>query len=426
MKFSFFRITVALILLAIAVVALSPYATSYVSTSAVVNAPLIKVNAPFNGEIVTPTKSVGMAIQNGEQLFVLQNARSQKLDLQTKQTELNALSGEIVGMETQMKDLNALRTTLLNRREAQLEARTEWFIPRLEQAQANIERAQASLDEAKDSFDRNATLSKRGAVTQSTTNAIETEYKRATANLEEQKALYSMLEVERDTLNAENAVDLTSNGFEQIQYRLDEITVRTADISARLLERQSQRAGIKTQISSLALEAIRQENFNPTSSANGIIWEASQKSGTPVSSGERITKILDCSRRFLEVEISERHFEKVPPGTIAYVQMSGSNTVETLKVLASYGSQARPNRDMQAASERLETKNGIKIIVGLNPVDVTDADIGLTFCDVGRTADVKFDLPEDSYFGIIRRTFDNLLKSDGDIADTMSTPDDPF
>jgi hypothetical protein len=311
-------------------------------------------------------------------------------------------------MEKQTRDLTKLRTTLIARRDALVAARVAWFIPRLAEATANISRANINFLDAQRNAQRIEKLVLSGVVTQSNALDSEVELSKAAAELAIQQAAFDQLVVERDTLDGEMGVDLTSTAFEQIEYRLDEITIRLADIEARLLERYAQRAGTMTQINSMAIEAQRQESFSPHVTTAGIIWEASPAEGTTVVTGERVATVLDCARRFLEVELPERNFENVPTGTMATVQLKGSSLTFSARVLAAYGSGARPNNDMQAARERIETRNGFRVIVGLGGVNVDDITAAGSFCDVGRTAEVRFELADDNLVSRGLRLFEQL------------------
>jgi multidrug resistance efflux pump len=419
MPITLLRVLIAIILLVVVGFTVAPYATSYVSTAAVVNAPLISISAPFSGIIVQPTKPVSAIVETGETLIELHNSRSQRGTLQTVQTALGSLSGEIVGLEMQTSDLTQLRAGLIARRDALVAARTAWFIPRLAEATANINRANIAFLKAQRNAQRIDKLVKSGSVTQTNAFDADADLSAATADLAQQQAAFDQLQIERDTLNGEMGIDLTSNGFEQIEYRLNEIDVRLADINARLLERQAQRSGLKNQITTLGLEALRQERFSPDVTTSGIIWEASAREGATVAVGQNIAMVLDCSRRFLEVQLPERHFENIPTGTTATVQLKGSAERFKAEVLAAYGSGARPNREMQAASPRIKTKDGFRVIVGLGGADLKDSIAAGSFCDVGRTADVRFELHQDSFLSRVSRLFEGLGGNDP----TSAAPD---
>ena len=408
MKMNILRMTTAGVLVVALGATLFPYATSYVSSSAVVNAPIINVTSPINGIVSVPSKGAAVAVLDGETLLVIENSQTGRGAAEGLQTALLTLSGEIAGIRKQSEDLRELRKSLLKRKDDHVLARMTWFVPRIAQAEANIQKAKAQLVRAQDNFDRYNQLAGNGSVTQTSVVEATADLAGAKADLAEAEALRVRLEVERDTIEAKNGVDLTSNAFEQIEYRLDEVTVRLADLDARLLEQQARKSGLSNQINAMSIDMIRQDTFEPIVSTNGIIWEASVKAGSSVAEGEKVAAILDCARRFIEVELPERHFESIPVGTTARVRLSGSAEVKVLKVVAAYGSGARPNRDMQAASPRIEASNGLKVILGVGPKDVTDTNVARSFCDVGRTADVRFDLHEDSIISRISTTFQRV------------------
>ena len=395
MKLTAVRIFFAFVLLLAAGLSLRPQLTSYVSTSALVNAPLINISAPFNGSIETASMPVARPINEGETLFVLENARSQRMALQTLKSELGAISGQISGLERQMEELEELKEVLISRREAKIEARRKWFTPKLEETRWSIAKAEADFERATDVYARLTTLAEKGNAREF--DLIDARARKATAKAElaGAKAMLRRMEIEEQTLDGAVGVDMTSDDLEQIEYRIDEIAIRNADIDARLLGLQTRRAGLKTEISRASIESSRQEKFMPIATTSGIVWNASPGKGTPISDGEQIVEILDCSRRFLEVVLPERHFEKVPAGTKAWVKLKGSSKTFAAEVVATYGSGARPNRAMQAASPRIEIDDGIRVIVSrMGSADLTSYEVVRSFCDVGRAAEVRFDMDE--------------------------------
>jgi multidrug resistance efflux pump len=376
-KFTIVRLSLATVLLAAVGVSMQPHLTSYVSTSALVNAPLVSVSAPFNGVIEAESASVTNAIYKGA-------------ELQDLQAELSAISGEISGVTKQVADLDRLSSELIARRDAKVAARREWFSPRLDEARWEIAKAEAKLAQDKEVHERTSDLAQRGAVSALDAIRSQAELRASLAELERRQAVYRRLEVEKDTLSGERGIDMSAGDFGQIEYRIDEISIRRADLDARLLGLQTRQAGLKTQISRVSLESVRQEKFSPTSATTGVIWNASPKNGSNVAGGEGMVEILDCSRRFLEVVLPERHFESVKAGTRAWVKLKGASKPFTAKVVASYGSGARPNRSMQAASPRIEVEDGVRVIVGIDDADISSDTVRRSFCDVGRAAEVRF------------------------------------
>lgn len=401
MSVKFLRIAAAVVLLGAAGFSVAPYATSYVSISALVNAPIVSIDAPFDGVIDVPSKGVVQRVSVDESLFTMDHGRVFKSELRALRGTLNGITGEIVGLKKQSRDLDNLRVDLLARRDAQVAARIEWFDHRLSEARAGVQKAQSAVDAAKEKMDRITNLATRGMTPKSDQLDAEGLFAAAEADLLQMQATLSRLQVERDSINAGTGIDLSSDDMDQVTYRLDEITVRQADIAARLLQLQARSAGLQTEVQGLSVEMAVQNTYSPKAMTSGIIWEASGPSQSTVIAGEPVMQILNCKQRFLEVELPERHFENIHPGNMATVTLKGSDEAFKARIAAVYGSGARPNQTMKAASPRISLNGGLRVIVVIGGVDITDDRVARSFCDVGRSAEVLFDLPKDS---IISRT----------------------
>jgi len=404
MKFTILRVSLATALLVVAATSMQPHLTSYVSTSAVVNAPLVGVSAPFNGTLVKASPLVARPVEAGQTLFVLKNSEGQGASAEALRAEIGATTGQIVGLKKQMSDLQALSERLIARREAKIEARRAWFAPRLEEAHWEVRRAEALLSQAEEDHSRLQSLSEKGSAKKSDLIRAKADMEVATADVAQRRAAQARLEIEESTLDGELGVDLTSSDFEQIEYRIDEVAIRLADLDARLLGLETRRASLKTQEASYARESTRRESFRPVAPLSGLIWNASGVEGSAVSEGEQVVQILKCSRRFLEVILPARHFEKVRAGTEAWVKLKGSDTPMTAKVVASYGSGAKPNRGMDAAAPRIEATDGVRVIVVLDEqADLSSFTVQRAFCDVGRAAEVRFQMEESLVENVIEK-----------------------
>ncbi|WP_165352002.1 HlyD family efflux transporter periplasmic adaptor subunit [Salipiger sp. IMCC34102] len=390
MRASVLRIPAAIVLLGAAGTAIAPRLTNHVSSAAVVNAPLVSVYSPFDGTIVTASEWASSVLEPGDTIAVVRDLRSESAHLRALRSEVARTSGEISGISSQRRRLEAVEEDLRARRTGWIAARIDWFDHRLDEADANIAAARAAVTQAEDVADRLNRLQGTGNVTQRDVSAAEADLAAARAGLDREIAVRRRLQVERDFLEAEDTVDLGSSTLDQINSRLDEIALRDADLYTRLLTLQTSRAALQTEISGLEVEKARNDTFAPKSSHGGIIWETSGQVGTNVGEGEQIAQVLDCSRRFLEVMIGASYIESITPGDSVSVQLKGDKARSEGTVFAVYGSGARPNRQMEAARPRIETPDGLRVIVGIGPVDLTDPDVGRSFCDVGRAAEVHF------------------------------------
>ncbi len=396
MSTTLLRLAAATALVGAIVVSVAPHATSYVSLSAVVNAPLVPVTAPFSGTLEEPSKAVSRPVTEGDRLLVLRDVLGEDSELRALEGTLRETQADGKSLIRQEKDLLELKATLEKRQTARISSRMDWFDASIDEARADVVKSEAEVAAAEERLQRVSELSKRGATTSTEVLGAETELLKAKAEVARKQAVVRRLGVERTALEGDSAVDLTYSGMEQIEYRLDEIAVRLADINARKARHAARVTSIYSQIDDWSEEVERRRTFEPQIAATGLVWEASGRANTSVAAGETIASVLDCTHRFVEVVLPERHFENIAPGSDALVQLKGSRETFRAKVLATYGSAARPNRAMQAASPRIEIPEGLRIIVGLGAADVTKEEVARSFCDVGRTAEVRFALADDS------------------------------
>ncbi|MCR8549623.1 HlyD family secretion protein [Salipiger sp. P9] len=386
----------AAVLVASVATAVAPHATNYISTSAVVNAPLVSVYSPFEGIVETPSLGPARTIHAGDYAFELRKARNESAGLRALKSEMTSLSGEISSLKMQRERLDALRETLLERRKHQIAVRGQWYETRLLEAQAELSGAEGALHRIQAAYDRAALLAAKDRLSESELIEAQGELAEARAVVSGREATLKRLELERDFLAEGDVLDTSTNDIEAIEYRLDEIAVRTAELDAQLMTRQTRREALYREISGMEIEQTKNDAFRPKSATDGIVWESSPPAGANVTTGEQVVQILDCTRRFLEFELPERHFERITPGTEVSVRLKGAESSFTGQIFAAYGGGSRPNRNMQAAQPRITTPNGLRVIVTIPMADVSDQTVARAFCDVGRSAEVRMKLPSGS------------------------------
>ncbi|MFC4730826.1 HlyD family efflux transporter periplasmic adaptor subunit [Salipiger abyssi] len=386
----------AAVLVGAVATAVAPHATNYISTSAVVNAPLVPISSPFEGIVETPSPGPARFIRAGELAFELRKMSKESAGLRSLKSELSSLSGEIEGLEMQRERLEQLKQELLERRDQQIAARSAWYETRLLEARAELDRAEGALHRVIASSDRAERLAARDRLSESDLIEAQGELAEAKAVVAGREATLKRLEVERDFLAEGDVIDTSTNDIDAIAYRLDEIAVRDAELATQLMGRSTRREALLHEISGMQIEQTKNEEFRPTSATDGIVWESSPRAGANVTTGEQVLKILDCTRRFLEFELPERHFEKIVPGTEVSVRLKGAEKPFTGKIFAAYGGGSRPNRNMQAAQPRITTPNGLRVIVTIPKPDLEDENVARAFCDVGRSAEVRMNIPSGS------------------------------
>ena len=384
------RIASAVFILTAVVNLLWPRATGFVSTYAVVNAPVMTVRAPINGVVLQATPGIAEPVSRDDILFDMRatfDSRTQLARLigekTAKAAQVSALRVEEAGIADTIAALHRRETVEIRSEIAFLNARLdeEGAIRRMHFTQKN--RAAYHLV-------RLTQLSARGTVP-------EKEMKDAEFRLDEIAALISASDARIAAFSVELAAieqTLPSPGGTGsragARARLDDLTLAQNDIRARRRTAEGELAGLKIALDRLRTEHDKYSRFQPVAPSNGVIWTASRTEGASVTLGSDLFQVLDCDRRFLEVVFTERSFEYIPPGTPARVQLRGSGDRFEARVVSRHAAGGGAVLSaVDAAVLEPPEDGGVKVFLALDPSDTSDPNVAAAFCDVGRTAEVR-------------------------------------
>lgn len=390
----FLRMLAAAGLLAGAFYTLAPYVFSYVATSAVVNAPIVTVRSPFDGVVIRASGEIASSVGAGDTLLQVSANRVDRTSLAELEARRTAVTGELAALTRQRGHLIGLRDRLTKRKAAHVAHATAWLDARQIEVQSRIDAARLRLADTRSDAARNRRLADRGAL--SRVSLEEAEYGEAIAEsvLAGERASLERLAVIREALQAGVPLADGGDGLTQIIGRLDELVMRLAELERRHATLEARHAALNGQIAYLNARADLQEAFAPKASTSGIVWKASPPVNMPVLVGDELVRLLDCGRRFIEVAITERHFENIHPGDSARVRLKGASGWIEGRVEAVRGAKGRLDRPTLAAIPPDVADSQLSVTVRLPPADATRSEIARAFCDVGRTADVRFEKPQ--------------------------------
>lgn len=386
------RLSAAAVLCATVIWAMLPHAISYVSTSAVVNAPLITIRSPIDGQIAVASPGLAEAVPIGARMAeVTTHLPDRRLlaELTARAREIDAL---LTAVDAKVARLTAVRSDL-QARDGQLRAQmSAWLAARRQEIGATLAGARAARDETAARVDRSQMLARTGTVTAAALRHDE-------AELESARALVAMLEAQLQTAALEaEALDegvLVQSGAQGAGYprqRLDDVALRLADVEGERAQLEAEQVGIAARIRAARQELHMREVFAPVAAANGVVWRASGAPGAGVLAGDEILQVLDCEHRFVEVSVPERHFDAIRLGARAYVELRGSAGRLEGTVSAVRGAGSKFEHPLLAAETPHVGEGQLRVLVVLDG-GVPEGDADRHFCDVGRTAEVSFDRP---------------------------------
>ncbi|MEL6915493.1 MAG: HlyD family efflux transporter periplasmic adaptor subunit [Pseudomonadota bacterium] len=369
----------------------APHALNTISESAVVNAPVVSIKAPFDGVLVDRPRRKGDAIPAQTSIVAFEARHEDRGELERLAARADYLGEEQRALRAEISELRALDGELARRADVVLSVASD--VLRLDQAvlESRVVAARHRLAFLADEGERLERLNETGAVSV-------TRVEEARADIRAQQGLLEGLEIELARAGRQiRAVEegaLPAFGSEDGSYarqRRDEIAIRIADLETRAALAGAEVRRVAAEQVALAAHIDARSVFAPRSDAGALAWTASPTADSPVARGDEILQVLDCSRRFLEVTLPETRFEAIDVGETAWVRLRGSEDAFVAPVESVQGAGATVQTGRVAAQPPLTTQGNYTLVLRLPAADVSDADVATRFCDVGRTAQVRFE-----------------------------------
>jgi multidrug resistance efflux pump len=382
------RIGLTLAVVGVVVWTVAPYVTNRVSTSAVVNAPLSPIVAPFNGRLAKPSKPVGAPVRPDEPLLVAaaeSRDRRHQRALEARETTLQA---RLAAVARQRDRLEAIAVDLRQRLSRYRTHSIAGLGHEIAETRAALGAARAEAERAAAALARSRDLRAKGLVPQADHDTREADARVARAQVAELKARLDRLNVQRAAAEAGSFVESGAHDVPYSQQRADEVGLRLSDLARTEARLAAELEGVRGQLAEERARRARSETFRPTAPVRGVVWTASRAAGDPIATGQVVLQVADCEQRFVEVAVSESNFETIRAGDIARVQLKGSDRLLRAPVIAVRGAGARQPHDTLAARVPEVERGQLRVLVSLEGVGLDRAPSN--FCHIGRTAEVYF------------------------------------
>jgi multidrug resistance efflux pump len=383
------RIIAAIVLGAAVIWATAPYATSYVSSQAVVNAPLNTVLSPMQGQITKRSPAAGAEVTSGAPLVAIEVKKRDHRYLEDLRARLALLDESLASIVAEEAKLAAMEQILSSRiRNYRIRTLARLAAGKREAAAA-LAAAEAARDNSAITLRRAEALVRQGHATVMRVDSDYAAHSEAVAEVARLRARLERASIEAAAAEAGTFVQEGWNDVPYSQQRLDEIALMLAGLSSEHRRTASERAALDRQIAAEQQLIIEQETFTPAAPSAGVIWRQSGSVGETVVPGDVLIQIVDCDARFLEVTLAERHFGDIAPGDIAWVRLKGGSQAVLAPVTAVLGAGAKFDHPRLAASVTEAKPDQLRVLIPLRGAGI-DGDPG-AFCNVGRTAEVRFE-----------------------------------
>ena len=251
------------------------------SSEAAVNARLITLRAPIDGEISFQRQLVdaGTAVLAGEEILHIVNRRADRSRVDDLRRTIAGLESESVALEQRKQQLETLLEGLGKQRDAFQQGRIKQLTARIQELTSEIAAAQAQASEAADTLDRTQKLKSTGYQSQAALLRADRDQKMAANGEDALRHRLAGAKVELDAARRGLFVGDSYNDIPRTAQRVDEITQLVIDVAGQLAER-------KSRISQLSSELTdEQKRFADLSSASivapvpGRVWEVLTANG---------------------------------------------------------------------------------------------------------------------------------------------------
>jgi multidrug resistance efflux pump len=372
----------------IAVVGYMPVRTLLLTTSteAVVNARLITLRAPIEGEVTVDglaAKGVGTEVGAGVPLLKIVNKRAERGRVDDLRRQVQRLEGEKEALLARRNDLLALHADLEAQTRAFMDGRLQQLEARTAEITSEIAAAQANAEEAERALARAMPLAASKTMTGAAFEKTKRDAAVATATLSALRHRLAGIEVEVAALRRGVFIGDSYNDRPRSSQRADEVAQRLSEVVADIRERQAH-------IASLSAEIVEEtRRYEETAAAQliapvqGSVWEVMTAPGEVVVRGQDLVRVLDCSGAVVTASVDEAAYNKLRIGDPARFRFRGQNTELKGRIIGLTGVATAPaNLAIQPSAL---AKEPYRVTVAVPELAKAGS------CDIGRTGRVTFD-----------------------------------
>lgn len=384
------RIAIAGMLLIVGGWAFLPQVFVLTGTESVVSGRVLVLRSEIDGRVAGALPEPGTVLPAGATV-------AEVVGRLTDERAMRRLEGEIEAIDRRLDTIAQTRSTLETTRAA-LESRAAAFVAheRLETAaelaaaEAALTAARAEADLARQEAERRERLAANGHA-----STADLEAARRTVRVAE--AVVDARAAERDAVRARLAAvddgfssDQGQNDVAYSRQRVDEIDLRLTDLAAEAGNLAARRGQARQELEAERAWLARSAGETLTAPTRSVVWRLPVASGSDVTVGEPVARLLDCSDLFVEVHIDERDAVAARPGGEVDVVLTGGGPTVTGRVATVRGGAAAfENGSLAATVGERHTRRTVAVVVRLDAAALAAEEAA--FCHVGRSATVQFD-----------------------------------
>jgi multidrug resistance efflux pump len=354
------------------------------SVEAVVNARLITLRAPIEGEIAaTPTSlTIGAELANGAALMKVVDRRADRTRLDDLRRTIAGLEDERAMLAAKLANTRSLHAEFVTQTRQFQDGRVRQLEARTGELRSEISAAEARRQETAAVLQRVFALEAKGAAARATLDKAQRDDEIATQSIRAMQQRLKAVEIELDAARSGFFLGDSYNDRPRSAQRADELQQQAADLSVELEQREAR-------LTRLAVElAEERSRFADLAEAvilaptNGSVWEVLTAPGEQVNRGQNLARMLDCSKTLVTATVAEAVYNRLRVGQPARFRFREGGEELVGRVVHLTGVAAAPANFAIAPSAL--TKGAYRVTVAIPALAQSPT------CHLGRTGRVTF------------------------------------
>lgn len=356
---------------------------SLTSAEAVVNARLVTLRSPIEGEIkdfaIAP--EVGAKTEKGRLVLRMANPRADRARLDDLRRMIAQVDGERPAIAARLARLRDLHADVAKQAHAFQRGRIRELEARAREATSALAAATASRVEAATAQQRAATLLERGVSTQAAMEKSQRDLTVATETENSLKHKLTGIEIELEAARDGSFIGDSYNDRPSSMQHRDELSVRITDVEAELRSRDERLQRLQEQLKLETARYAEVAEAEIVSPVTGSVWEMLVSPGEEVRRGQDLMRMLDCAGVVVTASVTEAVYNRLRVGDKAGLQLSGETVEHWGTVVRLSGLAAPPDNLAILPSSLLNAAYRVQVVV---------PDLAGSGCAVGRTGKLVF------------------------------------
>jgi len=357
-----------------------------VSSNAFINAQVLILRAPIDGEIALQVKSLGTRVTPNQFLAAISDPRPDEIRLTDLQREVRRINIDLERLQALGKQLTPIRETFAKQSADYAKGRVSQLETRLSEASATLDAVQARLRDSEAAFRRAAELGRTGAVSGAEQSRTRAAFEVSSQDVEAARQRVEYLKIELAAARNGTFLGDSYNDTPYSQQRLRETELRLAELETEIRERTERLVALGEQVSEERVRATRFREARIVSPTTGILWELMSGSGEYVRRAQDVMRIVDCTTTMVTASVRESLYNRLQVGEPVQFRLLGADKVYDGVITRLAGSGAETIYRSLAIGPSQEHLKRFDVAIS-SPALLADPQ---TSCAVGRTGRVVF------------------------------------